>query len=80
MNVESAVLWTSWGGMVLGWLLYLRERARSRDYATDLAQIIHDYDLGREDLRRALEWDEIGERVGRETPDCDRSLLEVGDR
>ena len=45
--------------MLGGWLLYFHERSRSRDYATDLAQCIHDYDLGRDDLRRALGHDEI---------------------
>lgn len=46
-----------------GWLLYFRERKRSRDYATDLAQVIHDHDLDRNDLRRSLNWNEIRERV-----------------
>ena len=50
---------------IFGWLLYFHERTRSRDYATDLSQVIHDYDLGREHLRRSLEWDEIAERVDR---------------
>jgi hypothetical protein len=48
---------------ISGWLLYFRERNRSRDYATDLAQLVHDHDLGRDDLRRSLQWDEIEERV-----------------
>jgi len=46
-----------------GWLLYLRERSRSRDYVADLAQLIHDHDLGREDLRRSLGWDEVDDLV-----------------
>ncbi|WP_435067717.1 hypothetical protein [Haloplanus sp. C73] len=49
-----------------GWILYFRERERSRDYATDLSQLIHDHDLGRDDLRRSLAWDEIEERVERQ--------------
>jgi len=32
--------------MVVFGLLYFRERGRSRDYATDLSQLIHDHDLG----------------------------------
>jgi len=48
---------------VLFGLLYFRERGRSRDYATDLSQLINDYDLGRDDLRRSLKWDEIEQRV-----------------
>lgn len=48
-----------------GWLLYFRERGRSRDYATDLLSVVHDYDLGREDLRRSLGWSEVEEQVAR---------------
>lgn len=59
--VDPFLLVTLWG--IGGWLLYLRERGRSRDYATDLSQVIHDYDLGRKDLRRSLGWDEIEDRV-----------------
>jgi hypothetical protein len=80
MNAESAVMWAAFAVMLLGWFLYFHERERSRDYASDLAQLIYDYDLGREDLRRSLEWDEIADRVGREAPDCDRTLQEVGER
>jgi hypothetical protein len=68
---------------IAGWLLYFYERQRSRDYATDLSQLIHDYDLGREDLRRSLGWDEIDERIDREERrdhDRDRTLVEAGDR
>lgn len=52
-----------------GWILYFRERGRSRDYATDLSQLIHDHDLGRDDLRRSLEWSEIEQRVDVEEGD-----------
>ena len=48
---------------VVGWCGYFRERERSRDYATDLAQVIHDHDLDRDDLRRSLGWKEIEDRV-----------------
>lgn len=61
--VDPVLLVTLWG--IGGWLLYFRERDRSRDYATDLSQVIHDYDLGRNDLRRSLGWEEIEERVER---------------
>jgi hypothetical protein len=50
----------TWG--LLGWGLWFRERSRSRDYATDLSQLIHDHDLGRDDLRRSLGHDEIEQR------------------
>ena len=52
---------TLWG--IAGWLLYFRERQRSRDYATDLVSIVYTYDVPREHLRRAIEWDEIVARV-----------------
>lgn len=48
---------------VIGWLLYFRERGRSRDYATDLAQILYDYPETKNSLRRATNWDEINDRV-----------------
>jgi hypothetical protein len=51
----------AWG--VVGWAMYFREHGRSRDYAADLAQVIHDHDLGREDLRRSLGYDEIEDRL-----------------
>jgi hypothetical protein len=58
MNAELLILFvTGWG--VVGWALWFYERARSRDYATDLSQLIHDYELGRDDLRRSLSHDEI---------------------
>jgi len=50
---------------IAGWLLYFSERERSRDYATDLSQLIYDYDLGRDDLRRSLDHEEIEERLER---------------
>jgi hypothetical protein len=62
MNAETVILLVfTWG--LVGWLLKFRERARSRDYATDLSQLIHDYDLDRDDLRRSLGHDEIEERL-----------------
>lgn len=48
-----------------GWVLYFRERGRSRDYATDLSAVIVQHDLNRDDLRRSLKWDEIAEFVER---------------
>ena len=48
---------------IAGWLLYFRERQRSRDYATDLVSIVYTYDVPREDLRRSLNWEEIVARV-----------------
>ena len=50
-------------GGVVGWLKYFVECERSRDYATDLLQVVHDYDLTAADLRRSLERDEIARRV-----------------
>lgn len=35
-----------------GWVLYLRERGRYRDAATDLCQLMHDHNVDRADLRR----------------------------
>lgn len=52
-----------WFVAAVGWYLYAKERAKSRDYATDLAQLIYDYDLDGEDLRRSLNHDEIKEKV-----------------
>jgi len=56
-----AVVWGLFG--VVGWLKYFVECERSRDYATDLLQVVHDYDLTADDLRRSLEHDEIARRV-----------------
>lgn len=66
MSLEEAIAW----GVVYatcsgGWALYFRERRRSRDYATDLSQLIRDHDLDRADLRRSLKWSEIEESVER---------------
>lgn len=52
-----------------GWLLYFNERERSRDYATDLAQLIHDYDLTDDDLRRSTEHGETRQYVSRRGDD-----------
>lgn len=54
-----------WTFAIAGWLLYFNERDRSRDYATDLSQLIYDYDLDRDDLRRSLNHAEIEDRVNR---------------
>jgi hypothetical protein len=64
--VDPFLLVTLWG--IGGWILYFRERGRSRDYAADLAQLIHDHDLARGDLRRSLGWDEIEDRVQTNDP------------
>ena len=56
-----AVLWGLFGAV--GCLKYFVECERSRDYATDLLQVVHDYDLDAGDLRRSLEHDEIARRV-----------------
>jgi hypothetical protein len=62
MNAGTVMLIVfTWG--LVGWALWFRERARSRDYATDLSQLIHDHDLGRDDLRRSLGHDEIEDRL-----------------
>jgi hypothetical protein len=63
MLVETLLSVATMLFVIGGWVLYFRERERSRDYATDLAQLIHDHDLSRDDLRRSLNWDEIEERV-----------------
>ena len=52
-----------WLVAAAGWYLYVKEREKSRDYATDLAQVIHDHDLDSDDLRRSLNHDEITRRV-----------------
>jgi hypothetical protein len=54
-------LTTAWG--IIGWLFYFRERDRSRDYATDLSQILYDYPEAETSLRRATNWKEINDRV-----------------
>lgn len=48
-----------------GWLLYFRERDRSRDYVADLLQVVYDHDLGRDDLRRSLNHGEVEQQVER---------------
>lgn len=62
---ETVLAWGTFAVSVGGWVLYLRERSRSRDYVTDLLQVVYDHDLGREDLRRSLDWDEVEEWVER---------------
>ena len=49
-----------------GWLLYFSERSRYTDLATDVAQLIHDRDLGLEDLRRARDHDAVDNAVRRD--------------
>jgi len=51
---------------VFGWVMYFRERKRSRDYATDLSQLIHDYPLDEQSLHRSLQWREIRNRLQKE--------------
>lgn len=61
--VETTILTLTSVFGIIGWVLYFRERNRSRDYATDLAQVIHDYPECTDSLRRSLQWAEINERV-----------------
>jgi len=61
--MTELVVFSTFTFALFGWGLYLRERRRSRDYATDLAQIIHDYPESTDSLRRSLEWDEISQQV-----------------
>lgn len=72
---ETAVSVAFAAGALGGWLLYFGERARSRDYVTDLLQVVHDHDLGRDDLRRSLDWREVEAQVERwenaEPPACE---------
>jgi len=56
---ETAVAWATVAFSLGGWLLYFRERERSRDYVTDLLQVVYDHDLGRDDLRRSTNWSEV---------------------
>jgi hypothetical protein len=60
---ESLIPWLAAVFGLFAWGLYFRERRRSRDYATDLAQVIHDYPESTDSLRRSLKWDEISDRV-----------------
>ena len=48
---------------VSGWVLYFRERSRSRDYVTDLMQLVHDHDVGLDELRRSRDWKEVKRSV-----------------
>lgn len=52
MVSETAFLISTGAGVfgLVGWLLYFRERGRSRDYVTDLLQLVHDHNLGRDDV------------------------------
>lgn len=50
-----------------GWVLYFRERSRSRDYVTDLMSVVYRNDLGRDDLRRSLNHDEVEKQLKRWT-------------
>lgn len=65
MSFEIALFWSLLFGLS-GWGLYLREREKSRDYVTDLSQLIYDYDLGRDDLHRSLRWSEVEDSVDQE--------------
>lgn len=68
MSVDTLALWSLWG--LAGWVLYFRERGRSRDYVTDLMSVVHDHDLGREDLRRSTDWREVRRHVEEEQDDA----------
>lgn len=50
---------------IVGWVLYFNERERSRDYVSDLMQLVYDHDLGRDDLRRSLGHDEVDDHLER---------------
>ena len=63
--LETALTASLWAFGIGGWLAYLRERGRSRDYVTDLLQVVYDNGLGTGDLRRSLEWREVADRVER---------------
>ena len=64
MSKTMTILWAAtWLLCLLGWGFYLNERARSRDYVTDLLQVVYDNDLGRDDLRRSLGHDEVDKRL-----------------
>lgn len=57
-----------WGTLIFafgGWLLYFRENKYRRDVLTDLLQIVYDYDLDRDDLRRSLGYDDVEEKLDR---------------
>jgi len=51
-----------WIFSITGWLLYFREVEVRRDVLTDLMQLIHDYDVGREELRRSLGYRPVEQR------------------
>ncbi len=50
--LEDIFWWGVTAFYLLGWLLYFRENKRYRDAVADLCQLMHDYDVPYEDLRR----------------------------
>lgn len=60
MDVEFVFLV---GFALAGWGLYFRENKYRRDVLTDLFQVMYDYDVGRDGLRRSLGHDEVEERL-----------------
>jgi len=66
VNVVAAVVEVVVVAFALGgWVLYFRERERSRDYVTDLLAVVYDHDLARDDLRRSTNWSEVENKVER---------------
>jgi len=50
---------------ILGWLLYFQADEQRRDLLTDMAQLLHDEKISRDDLRRARDHDEIEDAAER---------------
>lgn len=48
-----------------GWYLYFNERDRSRDYVTDLLDVVYSEELDRDDLRRSLKHREVQKQLDR---------------
>ncbi len=68
-----------WGAIAVLYALWIEERDQRRDYATDLAQLIYDYDLDSRDLRRSLEHKEIRRAVERQYGEEVVTVDEVND-
>jgi len=60
---EGAIILAEFGAFLLFFILWSKERAKSRDYATDLSQLIYSKDLNSRDLRRSLRHKEIRKEV-----------------
>jgi len=61
--------WITWFFVVwaiLATILYYKEQQYRRDVLTDLVQLIHEYDIQRDELRRSVEYDEIEKYVDRQ--------------